>query len=104
MPSVSDRTCFALANLALHADIWVKIETLGGIECIATAMRSHPTNSELQYTACAALASLVLLDDDKVKIEVVGGIECITAAMRRYPTNSLYKTWHVRRQATIQSM
>ena len=58
MPSVSDRTCFALANLALHADIWVKIETLGGIECIATAMRSHPTNSELQHRACFALANL----------------------------------------------
>ena len=47
MPSVSDRTCFALANLALHADIWVKIETLGGIECVVTAIRSHPANSQL---------------------------------------------------------
>ena len=64
MPSVSDRTCFALANLALHADIWVKIETLGGIECIATAVRSHPTNSELQHQACAALAFPVFHADN----------------------------------------
>jgi hypothetical protein len=101
---LQNRACAALASLVLLDDNKVKIEAAGGSGCIATAICSHPTNSELQYTACAALASLVLLDDDKVKIEAVGGIECITAAMRRYPTNSRYKTWHVRRQATIQSM
>ena len=41
------QACFALANLARHADNRVKIETLGGIECVVTAMRSHPTNGQL---------------------------------------------------------
>jgi hypothetical protein len=41
------RACFALANLARHADNRVKIETLGRIECVVTAMRSHPANSQL---------------------------------------------------------
>jgi hypothetical protein len=47
---------FCLAVLALNADNWVKIGTVEGIECIATAVRRHPTYSELQYSACAALA------------------------------------------------
>jgi hypothetical protein len=51
-------------------------------------MRSHPTNSELQYTACAALAFLALLDDNWVKIEAASGTECIATAMRRHPANS----------------
>ena len=54
------QACEALASLALNADIWVKIEAAGGIECIATAMRSHPTTSELQNNP--VLLHVFLLD------------------------------------------
>jgi hypothetical protein len=95
------QACFALANLSLHADIWVKIQTAGGIECIATAMRRHPTTSELQHRACFALANLARHADNRVKIETLCGIECIVTDMRSHPTNSQlptvsYKTEHVR--------
>ena len=51
-------------------------------------MRSHPTNSELQFSACAALANLAFHADNRVKIETVGGIKCTATAMRSNPTNS----------------
>jgi hypothetical protein len=94
------QACFPLAFLSLHADVWVKIEAAGGIECIATVMRRHPTNSELQHRACFALANLARHADNRVKIETLGGIECVVTAMRSHPTNGQlptvsYKTEHV---------
>jgi hypothetical protein len=52
------RACEARAHLASHTDNRVEIEAVGGIECIARAMRSHPTDSELQFSAYRALAKL----------------------------------------------
>jgi hypothetical protein len=82
------KACEALAHLDFHTGNRVKIEAVGGIECIASAMRSHPTGSELQFSACRALAKLSRHADNLVKIEAAGGIECIATPVRSRPTNS----------------
>ena len=63
---------------------------MGGIEYIATAMRSHPTGSELQFSACRALAKLSRHADNLVKIDAAGGIECIATSMRSHPTDGKF--------------
>ena len=75
------RACEARAHLVFHADNRVKIEAVGGIESIASAMRSHPTDSELQLSACRTLAKLARHDGNLVKIAAAGGIQCIATAM-----------------------
>jgi hypothetical protein len=60
---------------------------VGGIEYIATAMRSHPTGSELQFSACRALAKLSRHADNLVKIDAARGIGCIATSMRSHPTD-----------------
>ena len=60
---------------------------MGGIEYIATAMRSRPTGSELQFSACRALAKLARHADNLVKIEAAGGVESLATSMRSHPTD-----------------
>ena len=72
---------------ARHADNLVKIEAAGGIESLATSMRSHPTDGKLQLSAYMVLAKLAFHADNWVKIEAAGGVECIATAMRSHPTD-----------------
>ena len=60
---------------------------MGGIESIASAMRSHPTNGKLQLRQLSlALAKRAFHANNWVKIEAAGGIECIATAIRNHPT------------------
>ena len=57
---------------------------MGGIEDVLQAMRTHPSDLEVQSLACGALWNLALNVDNKVKIGALGGNDDVLKAMRRH--------------------
>lgn len=70
-------------SLAGPADITEKIEAAGGIVCITTAMRGHPTDCDLQCSACRDLNNIA--GSVVVAAEV---IECLIFAMQSHQDDS----------------
>merc|ERR1711957_59432 len=70
----------------------------GGIELILWAMRNHPEDSKLQYSACGAIYSLTNNSNKyatltRVKIVAFGGVEMIIYAMRASPKDEHMQYW-----------
>jgi hypothetical protein len=55
---VQEMACGALRNIACNNDNMVDISATGGIEALATSMKTHQARARLQENACAALYSL----------------------------------------------
>ena len=71
-----------MLNLAVNADIAVKIGAEGGVEAIVQAMGGHPGSGVLQRYCCGALGTLGQSNRDiQQRIKRAGAEEAVQRAM-----------------------
>merc|ERR1719199_1242437 len=81
--------CGALGNLAVNPLNQVKIATLGGIDCVLAAMRTHKADTELQRQCCFALMTIAdNVAGNQARVTSGGGIALILDAVSAHRSSA----------------
>jgi deoxyribose-phosphate aldolase len=79
---VQEMACGALVNLAANNDNNdVAISAAGGIEALATAIKTHQASALVQKNACLALHNLACNASLRERIKAAGGVELAQRAV-----------------------
>ena len=85
-PDVQKRGCSALFSLAArNAGNQARIFENGGVEAVASALRAHPEDSELQAVCCNVFAALAVNAESRSRMVMAGAVKLVAAALREHP-------------------